>query len=220
MRRRMSHAPPMRKKAVVLVGHPDPQSFNHQLAAAYARGFEASGGSITRFDLAELDFDPILRTGYKEPQPLEPDLLKVKSAIEESDHLVWVFPTYWAAPPALVRGFFDRLFLPGWAFRYEKGNPFPQGLLKGKSARVLLTMDSPGLWYTLHYRRAVHRSFGVGSLEFCGLGPVRFTSVYNMLHLGEEARAGWLVRAEKTGAGDARRGSRSSKPRALFGAPG
>ncbi len=178
----------MQRQAVLLVGHPDSESFNHRLAAAYARGFSSGGGRVTRFNLAELDFDPILRAGYKEPQPLEPDLCRVKTAIEQSQHLAWVFPTYWAAPPALVRGLFDRLFLPEWAFRYEKGSPLPVGLLKGRSARVLLTMDSPGLWYALHYRRTVHRSFGVGALEFCGLRPVQFTTITNMLRLGAEKR--------------------------------
>ncbi len=202
------HRSYMTKRAVLVVGHADPQSFNFRLADAYARGFAQAGGHVTRFDLATLDFDPILRTGYREPQPLEPDLVRVRQAIESSDHLAWVFPTYWAAPPALVRGLFDRVFLPGFAFRYEKGKALPVGLLKGRSARVLLTMDSPGFWYTLHYRRSVHRSFGTGSLAFCGISPVEFTSIYDMLHLGEEAREKWVRKAEAIGKKDAARRSK------------
>lgn len=205
----------MVNRAVLLVGHANPCSFNHALAAAYERGFERAGGRVTRFDLASLEFDPILRAGYRDPQPLEPDLLTVRRAIDECDHLAWVFPTYWAAPPALVRGFFDRVFLPGWAFRYEKGKSLPVGLLSGRGARVILTMDSPAFWYTLHYRRAVHSSFGTGSLAFCGVAPVRFTTVYDMLHLDDGARAGWLRRAEKVGLEDGgRRRKRTLRARA------
>jgi NAD(P)H dehydrogenase (quinone) len=196
----------MESKAVLLVGHADPASFNFRLASEYEQGFRAGGGQVTRFNLGELEFDPVLRAGFRTPQPLEPDLLRIRQAIEESRHIVWVFPTYWASPPALVRGLFDRLFLPGWAFKYEKGNPMPLGLLRGREARVITTMDSPNWWYTLHYRRCVHRSFGIGSLAFCGLKPVRFTTVYNMLHLPEEKRSNWSQRVRGLGASDAQRG--------------
>lgn len=193
------------QKAVLLLGHADPESFNHQLAAAYAAGFRKGGGHIKEFILSELDFDPVLRTGFRGAQALEPDLLLARTALEESAHHVWVFPTYWAAPPAIVRAFFDRVFLPGWAFQYEKGSALQKKLLKGKSARVLVTMDSPGWWYTLHYRRCLHRSFGTGSLSFCGIAPVRFSCVYNMLHLPEAERVRFLARAERSGQNDAGR---------------
>jgi NAD(P)H dehydrogenase (quinone) len=119
----------MNHRAVLLFGHADldpaNETLNHQLAQSYSRGYESQGGTIQRIDLASLVFDPVLRSGFREPQALEPDLVRVKEAIEQANHLVWVFPTYWASPPALVRGLFDRLFLPGWAFRYESGNPLP-----------------------------------------------------------------------------------------------
>jgi NAD(P)H-dependent FMN reductase len=97
--------------AVLLFGHADLTSFNHDLAAAYADGFTAAGGTVERFDLAALQFDPILRHGYRAEQPLEPDLVRVRAAIERADHLAWVFPTYWASPPTVVRGLVDRLLL-------------------------------------------------------------------------------------------------------------
>ncbi len=68
-------------------------------------------------------------------------------------------------------------------------------------------LDSPGLWYALHYRRSVHQSFGVGALEFCGLRPVQFSTVSNMLHLDDQARERWLDKVEKVGKKDARRGA-------------
>ena len=93
--------------ALVLLGHADPGSFNHRLAQAYADGFAATGGAVERLDLTALRFDPVLRHGYRADQPLEPDLRAARAAIERADHLVWVFPTYWAAPPAVVRGFVE-----------------------------------------------------------------------------------------------------------------
>jgi NAD(P)H dehydrogenase (quinone) len=196
------------RKAVLLVGHADQESLNYELAEHYTRGFTAAGGSVERFNLAELDFDPALRQRSPEPQPLEPGLQRVRQAIEASSHLVWVFPTYWASPPAIVRGLFDRLFLPGWAFTYEKGNPLPKGLLAGRSARVILTMDSPWFWYTFVHHRCIHRSFGTASLRFCGLKPVEFTSLHGVRSMSAATRQRWHQRAEQLGAADASKVSR------------
>ena len=118
---------------------------------------------VERFDLAALQFDPILRHGYRAEQPLEPDLVRVRAAIERADHLAWVFPTYWASPPTVVRGLVDRLLLPGWAFRFD-GHALPTGLLRGRSARVITTMDSPAWWYRLMLRSPIHHSFGRATL--------------------------------------------------------
>lgn len=200
---------PFMSRAVMLFGHadhnPETPTFNERLAEAYRRGYEAKGGTVERIDLTRLSFDPVLRTGFREQQPLEPDLLHAKRSIEQATHLVWVFPTYWASPPAVVRGFFDRLFLPGWAFRYEGGNPLPKGLLSRRSARVIVTMDSPAFWYTMINFRPIHRSFGGASLKFCGLAPVKFTTVYNVRGLVEPKRAGWCDKLAVVGAADAAR---------------
>jgi len=194
-------------RALLLFGHADTNTFNDRLAEAYARGYTAGGGTVERLDLAALQFDPILRSGHRADQPLEPDLLRARTAIERADHLVWVYPTYWATQPAVVRGFVDRVFLPGWAFRYE-GGALPTGLLRGRSARVISTMDSPWWWYALVLHRPTHRAFGAATLSFCGLDPVRFSTVYNVRSLDEAARAAWCARVEREAEADARRAPR------------
>lgn len=163
------------RNALLLLGNPDPRSFNAELARSYAQSFIAAGGSATTIDLGQLNFDLVLRRGFREPQPLEPDLEKVRQAIEAADHVVWLFPIYWGSPPALVRGLVDRVFLPNWAFRYN-GGALPEGLLRGRSARVIATMDSPAWWYALAHRWALHATMGTGTLRFSGFSPVRFSS--------------------------------------------
>jgi NAD(P)H dehydrogenase (quinone) len=175
--------------ALILLGHADPSSFNTQLAKAYADAWQAAGGSASIATLSDLHFDPVLRHGYREKQAMEPDLVRTGEMIQAAQHVVWVFPTYWASPPAVVRGFVDRLFQPGWAFRYpEKGNGLPEGLLRGRSARVIATMDSPSWWYALAHHRAIHGSFVTGTLSFVGFAPIRTTMIHSMRTLGEEAR--------------------------------
>lgn len=182
-------------RTLLLFGHPDTGTwtFNHQLAAAYEKGVAAEGGTVERIDLGTLEFDPVLRTGYREKQALEPDLVRVGQAIERANHLAWFFPTYWAAPPALVRGLVDRLFLPGWAFRFE-GHALPRGLLRGRSARVVTTMDSPGWWYRFMLHRTIHNSFGRATLAFCGVRPVRVTTIHGVRAFGESKRDAWCDR--------------------------
>jgi NAD(P)H dehydrogenase (quinone) len=197
-------------RALLLFGHADRDTFNERLAAHYQRGYH---GDVERIDIASLHFDPVLHAGYRVPQPLEPDLERVKRAIERAAHLVWVFPTYWASPPTIVRGLVDRLFLPGWAFRFEKGNVAPTGLLRGRSARVITTMDSPAWVYTLLYHRPIHRAFGTGTLSFCGLSPVELTAIHGVHSMKEPARARWCERVERIAARDAsRRGREDARP--------
>lgn len=191
-------------RTLLLMGHPSADSFNAALAQAYAEA-SPEGVEVERLDLGALRFDPILREGFASPQALEPDLLAARAAIERADHLVWVFPTWWAGPPALVRGFVERVFLPHWAFRYDQGQALPVGLLAGKSARVITTMDSPWWWYGLSHRRALHRSFVNGTLSFCGVRPVAETTIYSLRELDAAGRARQLERVRRDAARDAKR---------------
>lgn len=204
-------------RALLLFGHADTHTFNDRLAEAYTRGYARGGGAIERLDLAALDFDPVLRSGHRAEQALEPDLLLARDAIERVDHLVWVFPTYWASQPAVLRGFVDRLFLPGWAFRYE-GRALPTGLLRGRSARVLSTMDGPWWWYTLVLQRPTHRAFGTATLSFCGIRPIHYTTVHEVRSLDEAARSAWCARVERIAEKDAQRAPSPARARGLIGA--
>lgn len=185
----------------LVTSHPDPQSFSRSLANAYARGATSRGLTVRQFDATELRFDPVLRGAHTSPMNDEPDLSRLRAAVDESAHVAWFFPTWWAGLPAALKGVVDRLFLPKVSFVYEGG--LPRGLLKGRSSRYLATMDSPALWYWLAHQDALGGSFGRGTLQFVGFGPVQRTLVHSVRTLSEDARASWLVRVENLGAMDA-----------------
>lgn len=206
------------KKALILLGHGDSTSFNAAIARAYAEAFTAAGGEATSVALAELRFDPVLRHGYSRPQELEPDLARLRAQIEAADHLVWVFPTHWASPPAIVRALVDRLFVPGWAFAYAPGKALPTGLLAGRSARVLTTMDSPSWWYFFWHSRAIHGAFVRATLRFVGLDPVETAVLFKTRARTAAERARWLERVRTMAAADLAR--RSAAPRLAPRAPG
>jgi NAD(P)H dehydrogenase (quinone) len=187
----------------LVTSHPDPKSFSRALANAYARGAMGAGVTVRQFDATELRFDLVLRGAHTSPMHDEPDLARLREAIDASVHVAWFFPTWWAGLPAALKGLVDRLFLPKVSFRYEGG--LPRGLLKGRSSRYVATMDSPALWYWLAHHDPLGGSFGRGTLQFVGFGPVQRTLVFGVRSLSEAARAAWLQRLETCGANDARR---------------
>lgn len=133
-----------KKKIVLLVGHPDAvhETLTKNLALMYETSARAAGHEVMRFNLWEMHFDPILHEGYRTIQALEPDLMKFQQAVNACDHFVLIYPTWWSSMPALLKGFFDRVWLPAFAYNMRKhkdGTPAMgwKKRLKGKTARVI-----------------------------------------------------------------------------------
>lgn len=199
-RRRFPPAP-SHAKAVVLFAHPSKDSLSFALAQAWIRG--AQGLDVERVVLADLDFDPVLHHGYRQDQPLEPDLQRVRQAIAEAAHLVVAYPVWWSGTPALLKGLFDRLLLPGWAFAMKDGRPV--GGLAGRSARTLLTMDAP-IWYDRVVNRGAARvQVAKGTLKFCGFSPVKESAFGGVGDLDAAGREDLLRQVELAGRKDAAR---------------
>ncbi|MDR9852121.1 NAD(P)H-dependent oxidoreductase [Paenibacillus sp. VCA1] len=190
----------MQKNIAVIIGHPDPESYCHALAHAYIKGAEAGGANVRLLDLAAMKFGPILQYGYRKRTELEPDLVQAREIISCADHLVWVYPTWWGTMPALMKGFIDRVFLPGFAFSSAPDSLVVKKLLKGKTARLLVTMDSPSWYYRLALRQAGHVLMKRGILQFSGIRPVRITEISKVKMLSAEKRKHWLEKAESLGA--------------------
>jgi NAD(P)H dehydrogenase (quinone) len=192
----------MAKKTLMILGHPNNESFCASLADAYCKGAENSRVEIRRINLADLNFDTNLHKGYKEIQTLEPDLEKAQQDILWAEHIVFVYPIWWATMPALLKGFLDRVFLPGFAFKYKKDSPWWDKLLKGKSARLITTMDAPLLYFWMVYFNAGHKAMKKATLEFCGIKPVNITSFSQVKFSTEEKRQKWLEKVEALGEGN------------------
>jgi NAD(P)H dehydrogenase (quinone) len=189
----------MKKKILIINGHPDKESYCTQLAEKYKKGAESSGADCILVNLIDLKFNPNLQFGYRQRTVLEPDLLIIQQDILDSDHLVFVYPTWWGTYPALLKGFIDRVFLPKFAFKPRENSLFWSKLLKGKSARLIVTMDTPKWYYSLFYKSPGHNSLKKNTLNFCGVKPVKITTISPVKNSKETQRLKWMDKIEILG---------------------
>jgi putative NADPH-quinone reductase len=186
----------MGKRILLILGHPSGASFCAALAERYVQSAIDAGHEVRQLRLGELDFDPVLREGYRQIQALEGALSVAQSDILWAEHLTLVYPIWWGGIPALLKGFFDRVFLPGFAFKYRKGKAFPDKLLKGRTAHLLVTMDTPPWYYRWFYRMPGLHQVRKTTLEFCGIKPLRTLTFGPVLGSSDHQRKTWLRQAQ------------------------
>lgn len=187
------------KKILIINGHPNKESFNYGIAEAYRKGAAEAGAQVQYITIAELAFNPNLAYGYQKRTELEPDLVDAWEKILWADHLVWIHPVWWGGLPAITKGFIDRLFLPGRAFRYRENSVWWDKLLKGKTARIITTLDQPGWYYRLSFGRPSVNQLKKSTLQFCGISPVKVTYIGIIKRSDDSQRAKWLRQAENLG---------------------
>jgi NAD(P)H dehydrogenase (quinone) len=184
---------------LILNGHPDSESYCSALANSYALGAKEAGHSVRTIHIRDLEFDPSLRFGYRNRTELEPALLEAQQAIKDAQHIVFVYPNWWGTFPSLLKGFIDRVFLPGFAFKYRSNSPLWDKLLTGKSARLLVTLNTPPWFYRLFYRSPGHHAIKKCVLQFCGINPVRITEFGIIKTANADKRKKWLDLAKNLG---------------------
>ena len=188
------------KKVLVILGHPLRRSFCGVLKRSYIVGAEEAGAQIKELNLGELKFDPLLKNGYKKKQKFESDLKKSQEYIAWADHLVIIYPTWWGTMPALLKGFFDRVFEPNFAFKFRgKTSLLWDRLLKGKSAHIITTMDGPPWYYKLFLRQPGINIIKKGILNFCGVKPVNVSIYGSVKKSSKDQREDWIVDVIKKG---------------------
>jgi putative NADPH-quinone reductase len=190
--------PVQARKVLVVLAHPRRQSLCGALADGYIKGAAAAGADVRRIDVMDMTFDPLATDLVESSRhgatdlPVEPDLRAAQESLLWADHLVFVYPSWWGTGPTLLKAFVDRTLMSGIAFRHRAGERFPDRLLAGRSARLVVTMDTPPWWNALVYRRAGHNAMRRAVLGFCGVTPVRISSVGPVRGSDERRRRRWI----------------------------
>ncbi len=189
----------MTKKILIINGHPNKESLNYAFVESYKKGAQQSNAEVKDISIASLKFNPNLEFGYQKRTQLEPDLLDAWEKIKWADHLVWIHPVWWGGLPALMKGFIDRLFLPGLAFKYKENSTFWDKLLKGKSAHIITTLDQPSWYYWLVYGRPSVNQLKKSTLQFCGIRHVRVSYFGIIKSSNERKKLKWISEVEEFG---------------------
>ena len=132
----------------LILAHPRHGSFNHAIAATAAHTLEAQGHEVRFHDLYQENFDPVLLAPELEREAfLHPDLAQHCQEIAQAQGIVIVHPNWWGQPPAILKGWVDRVLRPEVAYRFQEGDAgdgVPEGLLQAKAAVVFTTSNTPG----------------------------------------------------------------------------
>ncbi len=193
------------KHILIIQGHPDPEGhhFGHALAEAYAKGAVEAGHHVDLIIVATLDF-PLLRSRDDLEHGTPPDCIReAQSAMLAADHIVLLYPVWNGAMPALLKGFLEQTFRPAFIFpnaRRDKPLGFFSSLrqrkvLKGKSARVVVTMQMPAWMYRWYFRPHPEKN----TLRLSGIGPIKETLIGLVETPKGDKRARWLQRMHALG---------------------
>jgi putative NADPH-quinone reductase len=185
----------------VILAHPDHQSFNHAIAGTAVTRLQKNGHSVTFHDLYAEQFDPLLPSGEIPTEVLlPPDIEKHCDEISSADGIIIVHPNWWGQPPAILKGWVDRVMRPGVAYKFlegDQGEGIPVGLLKTKAAIVFNTANTPPERERDVFCDPLQLLWKNCIFDLCGVATFyreMFTVVVTSTY---EQRKGWLRKVEE-----------------------
>lgn len=186
----------------IILGHPDPNSFNHAIAATAAKTLEELGCEVRLHDLCAEGFDPVLPAAEIARGAVLPPLVDLHCReIREADGLVLVHPNWWGMPPAVLKGWIDRVLRPGVAYEFlpgDGGEGVPVGLLKPITAVVFNTSNTPQERERAVFGDPLERTWRDCVLDFCGVRKVVRRMFGVVCTSRPEDRAAWLEQVAQT----------------------
>ncbi|NNG02050.1 MAG: NAD(P)H-dependent oxidoreductase [Desulfobacteraceae bacterium] len=188
-------------KNLIVFTHPYEKSYCSSILQHIVRDFRTKHQDVDIIDLYQEGFNPALDKEalslYKHGKFSDPKVGKFQKLINESNHLLFIFPVWWYDLPAILKGFLDKVFLKDWAYEDSKSG-LPKGKLTFiKKATVISTMKSPGWYYWLMYRNSIKQSFIRGTLKFCGIKKIRWINITDIENISDEDRKRWLKRISR-----------------------
>lgn len=185
----------------VILAHPDQHSFNHAIAHTVCRTLELRRHTVQFHDLYAEGFDPLLPAAELDTKAAPGvDLTRYCEELRRSDGIVIVHPNWWGQPPAAMKGWIDRVFRPGVAYRFlegDGGEGVPEGLLRAETAIVFNTSNTPPEREMSEFGDPLDRLWKKCILEFCGVKNVVRETFSVVITSTPEQRAAWLGRVDE-----------------------
>lgn len=166
--------------------------------AAYVESARAAGHELREIGVAGLLLPPLGSAHEWEATDVPETVRHCQNDIAWAEHLVIVYPLWLGGMPAVLKGFLEQVLRPGFAVGKQGEAAFTQ-LLRGRSARIIITMGMPALVYRWYFGAHSLKSLERNILRFCGIGPIRESLIGNVETVGPTGRAKWLDRMRKLG---------------------
>jgi len=188
----------------VILGHPKKGSFNHAIAETVVQTLRTRGHETVFHDLCQEAFDPLLPdVEMPKGAVLPPQIARHCSEIAAADGIVIVHPNWWGQPPAIVKGWVDRVIRPGVAYEFREGDGgegVPVGLLKAKTALIFNTSNTPAKREKDVFGDPLERIWRDCVFGLCGVKSVHRTTFCVIVTSSDGERTRWLEDVRATAA--------------------
>lgn len=190
-------------KVLVVYAHPNPQSFNHAILEAFTAGLAEAQHEYEIVDLYAVNFNPCLSgkdlSNLFERTPAD-DIRAQQEKVSSSDAVVFIYPVWWTGPPAILKGWIDRVLSMGFAYGFDEKDGHPVGLLKNRKALVLNTAGSAAEEASMSGSAdALKKIQDDLTLRFCGINDVGHVIFHNIIMADETVRQRYLEEARDLG---------------------
>lgn len=180
-------------RVLVIYAYPNHKGFCSAVCQNVTRGLASAGIDYHLVDLYEEKFNPVLlfnQNKRRSQMKDDPETAHYRELVMQADHLIFIYPTWWNGMPAILRGFFDRVFASGFAYTFK--GLYPHGLLKNKAATLIYTMDTPAFYARIFRRNSEWRAVKIPVFRFCGIRPIRRLVFYGVRYSNEKKRKNFL----------------------------
>lgn len=188
------------KKYLIIYAHPNPSSFNAAIKNKIIATLGTAQAAYTVIDLYAENYNPVLSLKEMKGE-VSSETIKYQELITKSTSIIFVFPVFWFRAPAILEGFLDKVFIPGFAYRFKQiigkyGMPVP--LLKDKEVLTIVTHGAPALPVKIIYVNAVKYRFLLGFLSFCfSLWKCKFLQLWSVPFVKTAQREKYLKKVER-----------------------
>lgn len=186
-------------QASLIIAHPNPDSFNHAIMKTIHMELLKQEIDIHYHDLYQEDFDPILRKEEINNDNIPAEMKIYCNEIQASDLIIIVHPNWSGQPPAILKGWIDRVMRAGISFQFEETEQGPQikGLLKAQTTLIITTSDTPEEIEKTVYGNTLHSIWNNNIFQVSGVKKITHKIFSPVLFSSSEQRKGWLEQTQE-----------------------